>query len=94
MNLKQIIGSAALVLPLAITSLPTQASALEVIVKPRVYNHSAKKIRVTPARRVVRPRVVRTRVVRPRVNQRVWIPARWENRRQGRRWVPGHYQYR
>ncbi|MGJ5675895.1 MAG: hypothetical protein ACR9NN_20130 [Nostochopsis sp.] len=84
MNIKQIIVGVALVLPLAVTSLPTQASAEEVIVKPPVHHPSTRKVPVTPPKKVVRPRA----------SQRVWIPARWENTRHGRRRIPGHYVYR
>ncbi|MFL9451321.1 MULTISPECIES: YXWGXW repeat-containing protein [Nostocales] len=74
--MKPIIAGTLLALPFAIASIPTQqASALEVIVNPRVHRAPA-------------PVVISRRVERQR--QR-WIPGHWERRRNGRVWIPGRY---
>jgi hypothetical protein len=77
--MKRIIAGLIIALPLAIASIPTQASALEINIGPRVQ------------RPVVRP--VPTVRVRER-NQRRWVPGYWERTRNQRRWVPAHYEYR
>ncbi|MBH8563687.1 hypothetical protein I8748_16060 [Nostoc sp. CENA67] len=84
--MKRIIIGALLALPIAIASLPSQASAAEIIVRPNVVNRRVVQREVVNRRRVVRP-VVNRRVVRQRL-----IPGHWERTRNGRRyWVPARY---
>ncbi|MEI2583630.1 hypothetical protein [Scytonema sp. PRP1] len=77
--MKRIIAGTMLALPLAIASIPTQASAFEVIVNPRVHT--------VPTKAVVARRIQRQRFERQR-----WVPGRWERRQNRRVWVPGHYE--
>lgn len=80
--MKRFLAGIIIALPLAIASIPTSASAIEVLINPRVRNVNP---RVRNAPRPIR-RDVRAR--------RVLVPAHWERTRQGRRWVPAQYQYR
>lgn len=47
MNIKQILAGAALLLPFAVTSIPSQASASQVIVNPHSINRPAQIIAKT-----------------------------------------------
>lgn len=89
--MKSIFIGAILALPLAITSIPSQALAAEIIVRPVVHQDNVIVRRVVrPNRRVIRQNrrfVNRNRRV---VRQRL-IPGRWERTRYGRRWVPARY---
>ncbi|MBD2606175.1 hypothetical protein H6G81_16985 [Scytonema hofmannii FACHB-248] len=76
--MKRIIAGIIVALPLAIASIPTSASALEVIVNPRVHASQGRPVYVA----------------RGRQQRRVYIPGHWERTRQGRRWVRAHYEYR
>ncbi|MDM9383183.1 hypothetical protein QUB80_21035 [Chlorogloeopsis sp. ULAP01] len=101
MKIKQIIAGVMLTLPFAVISLPTEASASELIARKHIHRSQGRARVVVPARRRVvvpaRRRVVvpqaRRRVVVP-TRRRVWVPARWENTRYGRRMIPGRYIYR
>ncbi|MBW4631141.1 MAG: YXWGXW repeat-containing protein [Iphinoe sp. HA4291-MV1] len=72
--MKRIIAGTLVALPLAIASIPTQASALEVLVNPHV--------RRSPVREVVVGRAERRRWIRGhwerRHNRRVWVPGHYE----------------
>jgi hypothetical protein len=78
--MKRIIAGLIIALPLAVASLPTEASALEINISPRVQR---------PVRQVVK---VRER--EREHNQRRWVPGYLERTRNQRQWVPGHYEYR
>lgn len=71
--MKRILLGTLLALPIAISSLPSQASAAPIIAKPNAH-------RVVVARKpVVRKPVVRY--------QRKLIPAHWQTVRRGNKWV-------
>ena len=73
--MKRIIAGAMLALPLAIASIPTQVSAFEVIVNPRVHTVPAKAV---VARRIQRQRWVPAHWERRQHNRRVWVPGHYE----------------
>jgi hypothetical protein len=80
--MKRIIAGLMIVLPLAVTSVPQEASALEININSPVQ------------RRVQRPVRPVVRVKERQLDQRRWVPGYWERTRNQRRWVPGHYEYR
>ena len=91
--MKRFLAGIIIALPLAIASIPTSASAIEIIVNPRVRNAPRpirREVIVNPRVRYA-PRPIRRDV---RANRRVLVPAHWERTRQGRIWVPAQYQYR
>ncbi|MCW5312529.1 hypothetical protein GTQ43_01270 [Nostoc sp. KVJ3] len=85
MNIKQILAGIALLLPFAVTSIPSQASALQVIVKPHAINRPAQIIANKP------PQIRR---YAPPVKKKVLVPAHWEKTNHGRKWVAAHYIYK
>ncbi len=85
MNIKQILAGAVLLLPFAVTSIPSQASASQVIVNPHIPNRPAQIIAKKP------PQVKR---YTPPVKKKVLVPAHWEKINHGRKWVAAHYIYK
>ncbi|MEH2454688.1 hypothetical protein [Nostoc sp.] len=85
MNIKRIIAGAALLLPFAVTSIPSQASALQVIVNPHGHNRPAQIIAKKPSQ---------VRRYAPPAKKKVFIPAHWEKTNHGRKWVTAHYVYK
>ncbi|MEH1820371.1 MAG: hypothetical protein V7L31_15050 [Nostoc sp.] len=85
MNIKQILAGAVLLLPFAVTSIPSQASASQVIVNPHSPNRPAQIIAKKP------PQVKR---YTPPVKKKVLAPAHWEKTNHGRKWVAAHYIYK
>ncbi|WP_414519257.1 hypothetical protein [Nostoc sp. PCC 9305] len=85
MNIKQILAGAVLLLPFAVTSIPSQASASQVIVNPHIPNRPAQIIAKKP------PQVKR---YTPPVKKKVLVPAHWEKTNHGRKWVAAHYIYK
>lgn len=85
MNIKQILAGAALLLPFAVTSIPSQASALQVIVNSHGVNRPAQII-------AEKPRQVRRYT--PPAKRKVLVSAHWEKTNHGRKWVAAHYVYR
>jgi hypothetical protein len=83
--MKKIITGIMLAIPLAMTLLPTSASAIEIVVKPQRHNRQVVVERQFRNRRPVQ--VVNTR-------RRVWVPAHWEQQGRRRVRVPGHYVWR
>ncbi|MBD2775373.1 hypothetical protein [Iningainema tapete] len=75
--MKRLIASAAVVIPLAIASLPKQASAAQVIINPHFRSSPATV--VTVARRVERRVWVPGHWERTR-RGRIWIPGHYERR--------------
>lgn len=88
--MKRIIIGALLALPIAIASLPSEASAAEIFVRPNVVSRRVVERRVI-RRPVVNRRVVNRRVVNRRFVRQRLIPGHWERTRYGRRWVPARY---
>ncbi|MBD2507038.1 hypothetical protein H6G91_07120 [Nostoc muscorum FACHB-395] len=83
MSIKRMLASAALILPIAVTFIPSQADA------------QAR----WPVRRPVPVRVIRrsppVRVYTPvQARRRILVPGRWVQTNRGRRWIPAHYVYR
>ncbi|MBG1261639.1 hypothetical protein [Nostoc commune] len=82
MNIKRMLVSAALILPIAFTFIPSQADA---------------QIR-RPVRRSVPARIIRktspVRVRTPIQARRILVPGRWVQTNRGRRWIPARYVYR
>ncbi len=72
--MKKIIAGAMLALPLAITSVPTKASALEVIVNPHVHNSQSAPVLIARARHKVFIRAHWEGSGR----HRHWVPGHWE----------------
>ncbi|MFQ4145786.1 hypothetical protein [Chlorogloeopsis sp. ULAP02] len=93
MKIKQIIAGVMLTLPFAVISLPTEASASELIARKHIHRSQGRARIVVPARRRVVVPQARRRIVVP-TRRRVWLPARRENTRYGRRMIPGRYIYR
>ncbi|MEH1910727.1 MAG: hypothetical protein V7L05_14710 [Nostoc sp.] len=85
MNIKQILAGAALLLPFAVTSIPSQASAFQVIVNPHGLNRPAQTIAQKP------PQVKRHA---PPAKKKVLVPGHWEKTNHGRKWVAAHYVYK
>jgi hypothetical protein len=85
MNIKQILAGAALLLPFAVTSIPAQASALQVIVNPHGLNRPAQIIaqKPTPVRHSAPP-----------AKKKVLVSGHWEKTNHGRKWVAAHYVYK
>lgn len=74
MNIKQILISTALLLPFTLTSIPSQASALEVIVNSHAHNTTVSKIARKPP--------VKKKILIPghweKTNHgRKWVPAHY-----------------
>ncbi|MEH2072076.1 MAG: hypothetical protein V7K47_28655 [Nostoc sp.] len=83
MSIKKILASAALILPIAVTFIPSQAEA-QVRWRDR---------RPVPVRIIRRP--ARVRVYTPaEARRRILVPGRWVQTNRGRRWIPAHYIYR
>ncbi|MEA5601198.1 hypothetical protein [Nostoc sp. UHCC 0252] len=83
MNIKRMVVSAALILPMFVTFLPSQADA---------------QIR-RPARRSVPVRIIKkpspVRVNNSvQARRRILVPGRWVQTNRGRRWIPARYVYR
>ncbi len=74
--MKRIIAGAALALPLAIASLPSRASALEIIINPHVHPYPSRVIVDRPYEH----------------DERGWVPGHWEHRHGERVWIRGHYE--
>ncbi|BAZ48920.1 hypothetical protein NIES4103_15310 [Nostoc sp. NIES-4103] len=89
--MKRIIIGALLALPIAIASLPSEASAAEIIVRPNVVSRRVVHRQVVNRRPVVRRVINRRPVVNRRVIRQRLIPGYWERTRYGRRWVPARY---
>lgn len=89
--MKRILASILLALPIAITSLPSQVSAAEIIVRPN--GHSQRTVIIGQrGDRQIGQRGDRYRVIRNRNVRQRWIPGHWERtRRGGRQWVRGRY---
>lgn len=85
MNIKQILAGVALLLPFAVTSIPSQALALQVIVNPHGHNLPAQII-------VKKPSQVKRYA--PPAKKKVLIPGHWEKTNHGRKWVAAHYVYK
>ena len=85
MNIKRILAGAALLLPFAVTSIPSQASALQVIVNPHGHNLPAQIIAKKP------PQVRR---YAPPAKKKVLVRGHWEKTNHGRKWVAAHYVYK
>lgn len=85
MNIKQILAGVALLLPFAVTSIPSQASALQVNINPHAINRPAQIIAKKP------PQIKR---YAPPVKKKVLVPAHWEKTNHGRKWVAAHYIYK
>lgn len=85
MNIKRILARAALLLPFAVTSIPSQASALQVIVNPHGHNLPAQIIAKKP------PQVRR---YAPPAKKKVLVRGHWEKTNHGRKWVAAHYVYK
>ncbi|MEH1808379.1 MAG: hypothetical protein ACYTXT_23835 [Nostoc sp.] len=84
MNIKQILAGAVLLLPFAVTSIPSQASASQVIINPHSPNRPAQIIAKKP------PQIKR---YTPPVKKKVLVPAHWEKTNHGRKWVAAYYIY-
>ncbi|MBN3899327.1 MAG: hypothetical protein V7L14_29205 [Nostoc sp.] len=85
MNIKQILAGAALLLPFAVTSIPSQASAFQVIVNPHGLNRPAQTIAQKPQQ---------VRHSAPPAKKKVLVPGHWEKTNHGRKWVAAHYVYK
>ncbi|WP_041565165.1 hypothetical protein [Nostoc punctiforme] len=83
MNIKRILASAALILPIAVTFIPSQADAQ---IRPPVRRH-------TPVRIIKKPAPVR--VYTPvQARRRILVPGRWVRTNRGQQWIPARYIYR
>ncbi|MEH2192719.1 MAG: hypothetical protein V7K98_08760 [Nostoc sp.] len=78
MSIKRMLASAALILPIAFTFVPSQADAQ--IRRP------------VPVRIIRKPSPVR--VYTPVQARRILVPGRWVQTNRGRRWIPARYVYR
>ncbi|MEH2159707.1 MAG: hypothetical protein V7K38_01365 [Nostoc sp.] len=85
MNIKQILAGVALILPFAVTSIPSQASALQVNINSHAINRPAQIIAKKP------PQIKR---YAPPVKKKVLVPAHWEKTNHGRKWVAARYIYK
>ncbi|MEH2279107.1 MAG: hypothetical protein V7K40_31070 [Nostoc sp.] len=85
MNIKRIFAGAALLLPFAVTSIPSQASALQVIVNPHGHNLPTQ---------IIAKKTPQVRRYAPPAKKKVFIPAHWEKTNHGRKWVTAHYVYK
>ncbi|ODG99147.1 hypothetical protein A4S05_05750 [Nostoc sp. KVJ20] len=83
MNIKRVLASLALILPIAVTFIPSQADAQ---VRRPVR-------RPVPVRIIKRPAPVR--VYTPaQARRRILVPGRWVQTNRGRQWIPARYVYR
>ncbi|MBG1241322.1 hypothetical protein [Nostoc sp. NZL] len=83
MSIKRMLATAALILPIAVTLIPSQADA---------------QIR-RPVRRPVQVRIIKkpspVRVYTPvQARRRILVPGRWVQTNRGRQWIPARYVYR
>lgn len=83
MSIKRMLASAALILPIAVTFIPSQADA------------QAR----WPVRRPVPVKIIRrpspVRVYAPaQARRRILVPGRWVQTNRGRRWIPARYVYK
>ncbi|MEH2240708.1 hypothetical protein [Nostoc sp.] len=85
MNIKQILAGVALLLPFAVISIPSQASASQIIVNHHGLNRPAQIIAKKP------PQVRR---YTPPAKRKVLVSAHWEKTNHGRKWVAAHYVYK
>jgi hypothetical protein len=83
MSIKRMLASAALILPIAFTFIPSQADAQ--------IRRSVR--RPVPVRIIRKASPVR---VRPPIQarRRILVPGRWVQTNRGRRWIPARYVYR
>jgi len=83
MSIKRMLASAALILPIVVTFIPSQADA-------QVRRQFR---RPTPVRVIRKP--ARVRVYTPvQARRRIFVPGRWVQTNRGRRWIPARYIYR
>jgi hypothetical protein len=83
MNIKRILASAALILPIAVTFIPSQADAQ---IRPQIRRN-------TPVRIIKKPSPIR--VITPvQARRRILVPGRWVQTNRGRQWIPARYVYR
>ncbi|MDZ8189824.1 MAG: hypothetical protein RMX96_33945 [Nostoc sp. ChiSLP02] len=84
MSIKRMLASAALILPIAVTFIPSQAEAQvrrQIIIRP------------VPVRVIRQP--ARIRVHTPiQARRRIFVPGRWVQTNRGRQWIPARYLYR
>ncbi|MBN3871386.1 MAG: hypothetical protein V7L00_00660 [Nostoc sp.] len=85
MNIKQILAGAVLLLPFAVTSIPSQASASQVIVNPHGLNRPVQIIAKKP---------LQVKRYAPPVKKKVLVTGHWEKTNHGRKWVAAHYVYK
>ena len=83
MSIKRMLASLALILPIAVTFIPSQADAQ--------IRRSVR--RPVPVRIIKRPAPVR--VYTPtQARRRILVPGRWVQTNRGRQWIPARYVYR
>ncbi|MCF2148640.1 hypothetical protein IQ276_019840 [Desmonostoc muscorum LEGE 12446] len=83
MSIKRMLASAALILPIAFTIIPSQADA-------QVRRQVRRPVPVRIIRRPARVRVYNP----PQARRRIVVPGRWVQTNRGRRWIPARYIYR
>ncbi|MBD2565007.1 MULTISPECIES: hypothetical protein [Nostoc] len=83
MSIKRMLATAALILPIAVTFIPSQADA-----------HIRRPVRrPVPVRIIKKPSPVR--VYTPvQARRRILVPGRWVQTNRGRQWIPARYVYR
>ncbi len=83
MSIKRMLVSAALILPIAVTFIPSQADA-----------QARRPVRrPVPARIIKRPAPVRVNTP-VQARRRILVPGRWVQTNRGRQWIPARYVYR
>ncbi|MDZ8028970.1 MAG: hypothetical protein RMY36_029430 [Nostoc sp. SerVER01] len=83
MSIKRMLASAALILPIVVTFIPSQADA-------QVRRQFRRPV---PVRVIKKP--ARIRVYTPvQARRRILVPGRWVQTNRGRQWIPARYIYR